>query len=97
MGYEQDFLTARKAYLNRIKDRKPSERLIDVIEEEKPKVLAKKLDQVKRFSEMNTALNMFESYRIAYIKKIGVEIAKETNADKLKSTVTKYGNVLGKL
>ena len=49
MGYEQDFLTACKAYLNKIKDREPSERLIDVIEEEKHKVLAKKLDQVKRF------------------------------------------------
>jgi hypothetical protein len=97
VGYEQDFLTARKAYLHKIKDSKPSETLLDVIDEEKPKVLAKKLDQVKgkKFSEMNTAVNMFESYRIAYIKKIGVQIAKETNASKLKSTLNPYGDALG--
>lgn len=97
MAYEQEFLTARKAYLNKIKDKKPSETLLDVIDEDKPKVLAKKLDQVKgkKFSEMNTAVSLFESYRIAYIKKIGVQIAKETNASKLKSTLNTYGDALG--
>ena len=97
MGYEQNFLAARKNYLTKIKSFKPSEKLTHLIEEEKPKVLAQKMDQVngKLFKEMNTALDLFESYRITYIKKIQTQIAKESQADKLKKTLNKYGDTLG--
>jgi hypothetical protein len=96
MGYEQDFLKARKKYLSTIKDKDPSKELIAVVEEDKSKTLAKKLDQLKgkRFSEMLAGQDAFENNRIAYIKRIGVQIAKEDNADKLRPTMNKYGEAL---
>jgi hypothetical protein len=39
MGYEQEFITARKAYRAKIKDIEPSWTLTTVIEEERPRML----------------------------------------------------------
>jgi len=96
MGFEQDFLKARKDFLTKINDKKPSDELLEIIDEDKTKNLVKKLDQVKgkRHSEMNTALNLFEGNRVAYIKRIIVQAAKETMADKIKSKAVKYGDAL---
>ncbi|MEI9976245.1 MAG: hypothetical protein WDO73_31885 [Ignavibacteriota bacterium] len=46
---------------------------------------------------MNTALNIFEAYRITYIKKLDTQIAKEPQAKKIKPTLAAYGNALEKI
>jgi hypothetical protein len=99
MGYEQQFIAARKAYHAKIKDMAPSRVLVTFIDEEKPKMLAQKLDQTngKPFTEMNTAHNFFEAYRITYIKKLDTQIAKEAEAKKIKPTVATYATALEKI
>ena len=99
MGYEQQFIAARKAYQTKIKDMAPSRVLSTFIEEEKPKMLAQKLDQIngKPFSEMDAALNTYEAYRLVYIKKITTQVAKEAQVGKLKPTVALYATALEKI
>ena len=99
MGYEQQFIAARKVYQTKIKDMAPSRVLATFIDEEKPKMLAQKLDQIngKPFTEMNTAHNFFEAYRITYIKKLDTQIAKEAEAKQLKKTLAAYGTALEKI
>jgi hypothetical protein len=99
LAYEQQFIAARKAYQTKIKDMAPSRTLTTFIEEEKPKILAQKLDQIngKPFSEMDAALNIYEAYRLNYIKKINTQIAKEPQVGKLKPTVASYATALEKI
>jgi len=89
MGYESQFLEARKGYHQKIQTFQPSKTLMAIIDEDKPKQLAHKLDETKSkpFRQMDEALNVFDAYRLAYIKKITNQIAHESQAAKIKPTI----------
>ena len=86
MGYEQQFVTARKAVEAKIKPLNPSKELIKVIDDDRAKGLATKLDQAtgKLYEEMDAAVNAFEAYRVTYFKKIDAQVAREKDPTKLR-------------
>jgi hypothetical protein len=89
MGYEQQFLEARKEYHQKIQTFMPSKALMAIIDEDKPKQLAHKLDENKGkpYRQMDEALNVFDAYRLTYIKNITNQIAHESQAAKIKPTI----------
>jgi hypothetical protein len=89
MGYEQQFLEARKEYHQKIQTFMPSKALMAIIDEDKPKQLAHKLDENKGkpYRQMDEALNVFDAYRLTYIKKITDQMAHESQAAKIKPTI----------
>jgi len=89
MGYEQQFLEVRKGYHQKIQTFQPSKALMAIIDEDKPKQLAHKLDENKDkpYRDMDQALNIFDAYRLAYIKKITDAIAHESQATKIRPTI----------
>jgi hypothetical protein len=96
MAYEQQFLTARKNYVTKIKDMAPSKLLNTFIEEHKTQGLAQELDKIngKASAEMEKALKLYIAYHPIYIKKLETQITKETQASKLKNALPSFAEAL---